>query len=100
MAHLLAQRSASAIIRRVNNKHRKTLELLWMDPVDGNLEWARIEALLKALGCRVIEGAGSSVTFEWRGCKATLHRPHPGKESLRYRVRAIREFLIKTRTES
>jgi hypothetical protein len=24
---------------------------------------------------------------------ATFHRPHPGKEALRYRVKATREFL-------
>ena len=77
----------------VNGKHRKTLELIWAEPVNGNLEWTRIEALLKAIGCRVIEGAGSSVTFEYRGSKATVHRPHPGKEALRYRIRAVREFL-------
>jgi HicA toxin of bacterial toxin-antitoxin, len=77
----------------VNSKNRKTLELVWADPINGNLEWARIEALLKSLGCRVVEGAGSAVTFEWQGRKLTLHRPHPGKEALRYRVAAAREFL-------
>lgn len=65
------------------------------DPVNGNIVWARIEALLLALGCRVIEGPGSAVTFEHGGCRANLHRPHPAKEALRYRVRAAREFLEK-----
>ena len=77
----------------MNNKHRKTLEAVWADPVNGNIEWSRIESLLIALGCRVIEGAGSSVTFDWQGRRATFHRPHPGKEALRYRVRAARELL-------
>jgi len=77
----------------MTSKQRKTLDLVWIDPVNGNLEWARIESLLKSLGCRVVEGAGSSVTFEWQGMKLTLHRPHPGKEALRYRVMAAREFL-------
>ena len=83
----------NAIIRRVNSKHRKTLEAIWAEPVNGNLEWARVEGLLVALGCRVVEGPGSSVTFEWQGRKASFHRPHPGKEALRYRVKAAREFL-------
>ena len=78
---------------RVNNKHRKTLQALLTDPVNGNLEWVRIESLLLALGCRVIEGPGSAVTFENSGHKASFHRPHPGKEALRYRVRDAREFL-------
>jgi hypothetical protein len=68
----------------VNGTHRKTLEKVLADPVNGNIEWARIESLLKAVGCRVVEGAGSSVTFEFNRRKMTLHRPHPNKEALRY----------------
>jgi hypothetical protein len=79
----------------VNGTHRKTLERVLADPVNGNIEWARIESMLKAVGCRAVEGAGSSVTFELDGRKMTLHRPHPGKEALRYRVAAVREFIQK-----
>jgi len=79
----------------VNGTHRKTLEKILADPVNGNVDWLRIESLLKALGCRVVEGAGSSVTFEFNGRKLTLHRPHPGKEALRYRVLAVRDFVQK-----
>ena len=77
----------------MNGTHRKTLEKILADPVNGNVDWLRIESLLKALGCRVVEGAGSSVTFEFNGRKLTLHRPHPGKEALRYRVSAVRDFV-------
>ncbi len=77
----------------MNSKHRRTLEAVLAEPANGNIEWGRIESLLAGLGCRVIEGAGSSVTFEWQGRKASFHRPHPGKEALRYRVKAVREFL-------
>jgi hypothetical protein len=77
----------------VNGTHRKTLEKILADPVNGNVDWIRLESLLKALGCRVVEGAGSSVTFEFNGRKLTLHRPHPGKEALRYRVLAVRDFV-------
>ncbi|KAA0216345.1 MAG: type II toxin-antitoxin system HicA family toxin [Lautropia sp.] len=77
----------------MNSKQRRTLEAVWSDPVNGNIEWARIECLLVALGCRLVEGPGSSVTFEWQGLRATFHRPHPGKEALRYRVKATRELL-------
>lgn len=77
----------------MNSTHRKTLERVFSNPVNGNIEWSRIEALLKAVGCRFVEGAGSSVTFEFGGRKMTLHRPHPAKEALRYRVSAVREFL-------
>jgi hypothetical protein len=77
----------------MNNKHRKTVEAVFANPVKGNIEWARIEALLVALGCTVIEGSGSSVTFEKNGKRAYFHRPHPQKEALRYRVTDARHFL-------
>ena len=77
----------------MNNAHRKTLAAVFAEPVNGALEWRRIEALLLAVGCAVIEGSGSSVTFEKDGLKVRFHRPHPGKEALRYRVRDARSFL-------
>ncbi|WP_281241828.1 type II toxin-antitoxin system HicA family toxin [Thiocapsa roseopersicina] len=42
-----------------------------------------MEALLVAVGCLVIEGSGSAVTFEKDGRKANFHRPHPRKEAPR-----------------
>ena len=56
--------------------------------------------MLQAAGCRVVEGAGSSVTFEFGGRKMTRHRPHPGKEALRYRVLAVREFIVRVGIEA
>ena len=78
---------------QINAKHRKTLEAVFSTPVNGNLEWRKIEALLVALGTQVIEGDGSRVTFLLNGRRTDFHRPHPGKEALRYRVKAVREFL-------
>ena len=92
---MLALLLVSAIICSVNSKHRKTLEALLAEPINGNIEWARIEALLVALGCRVIEVPGAAVTFEHNGRKANFHCRHPAKEALRYRVKAVREFTEK-----
>jgi hypothetical protein len=77
----------------MNSKHQKTLEVIFANPLNGAIEWSRIEGLLLGVGCAVIEGAGSSVTFEKNGIRAYFHRPHPNKEALRYRVKAAREFL-------
>jgi hypothetical protein len=77
----------------MNSKHRKTLEAIFNNPANGSIEWSRIEALLVAVGCVVVEGSGSSVTFEKQGKRAYFHRPHPQKESLRYRVTDTRHFL-------
>jgi hypothetical protein len=70
----------------MNAKHRKTLVAIFADPVNGNIEWRRIEALFLALGARMVEGEGSRVTFFLNGRRADFHRPHPGKEALRYGV--------------
>lgn len=75
-------------------KHKKILLGIFANPVNGNMDWSKIESLLLALGCNKVEGAGSSVTFEKQGIRAYFHRPHPSKAALRYRVKAVREFLI------
>ena len=79
----------------VNSKHRKTLQVLYSDPVNGSLEWRKIEALFLALGAEKDEGKGSAVTFFLNDKRADFHRPHPNKDALRYRVKAAREFLVK-----
>jgi len=79
----------------MKGKHRKTAIAIFQDPINGNLEWSKVEALFIHLGCRVIEGTGSSVTFEKNGVRAYFHRPHPSKAALRYRIKDAREFLRK-----
>ena len=76
-------------------KHRKTLTAIFAKPVNGNIEWSKIEALFVAVGCQVVEASGSGVTFEKDGVRVYFHRPHPGKEALRYRVRDARDFLTR-----
>jgi hypothetical protein len=79
----------------MNKKHQKILKAIFDNPVNGAMQWSDIESLLIAVGCRVIEGKGSSVTFEKEGMKVFFHRPHPQKEALRYRVKDARLFLQK-----
>jgi hypothetical protein len=79
----------------MNNRHRKTLDRVFADPVQAGLAWDEIEALLIAAGARLIEGRGSRVRFEKDGEVETFHRPHPEKEAKRYQVRAARAFLIR-----
>ncbi len=92
---MIAYQLPIAIIFNVNTAHRKTLERVLSDPVNGAIEWSRIESMLKAAGYRMVEGAGSSISFECSGRRLTLHRPHPGREALRYRVLMVREFIRK-----
>ncbi len=77
----------------MNAAHRKTLVAVYAELVPASLEWRRIEALLVAIGCCVIEGNGSRVRFEKDGYIATFHRPHPAKEAKPYQVRDARHYL-------
>lgn len=77
----------------MNSKHTKTLQAVFSKPTPTALEWAKLEALLIAVGCQVIEGRGSRVRFVMNGKIATFHRPHPTKEAKPYQVEHAREFL-------
>ena len=45
----------------MNSKHRKTLAIVFTDPVSGTIEWSAVESLLLAAGARLIAGNGSRV---------------------------------------
>ena len=77
----------------MNSKHRKTLSVIFTDPVNGNIEWRKIESLFLALGALRTERAGSVVSFILNDIRADFHRPHPDKAALRYRVKDVRRFL-------
>ena len=51
----------------MKGRHRRTLEVVFHDPVPGSLQWVALEGLLTAAGARVIEGRGSRVRFEKDG---------------------------------
>lgn len=79
----------------MNGSQTRTLKAVFTDPVSGTIAWSDIESLLKAAGCKVVEGAGSRVRFDKDGVIASFHRPHPAKEAKHYQVRDAREYLIK-----
>jgi len=74
-------------------KHRKTLQTIFTDQINGNIEFRHIEALFLALGATKTERAGSAVSFVLNSIRADFHRPHPDKAALRYRVKDVRNFL-------
>lgn len=67
---------------------------MFSSPTPKNIEWRRVEALLMALGCELIEGNGSRVAFIYEAKRADFHRPHPNKEAKPYQVKAVAEYLI------
>jgi len=48
----------------------------------------------------VIEGSGSCVTFIKGSARLDIHRPHPQKEALRYRIKLVREFINKIKEQN
>ncbi len=81
------------IIYLMNSKHRKTLKIIFTDPINGNIEWRKIEALFLAIGASRTEKSGSAVSFVLNDIRVDFHRPHPDKAALRYRVKDARKFL-------
>ena len=79
---------------KLRAKHRRTLESVFAHPVSGNLRWADIEALVKALGGVVEQGDGSRVHFLLKDRPATFHRPHPRPTADKGAVAAFRKDLI------
>ena len=79
----------------VNSKHKKTLLLIYKDPLQGSIPWDQIESFLIAIGCTVVSSGGSAITIEMNSIRLNVHRPHPNRDSLRYRVKSLRDFLDK-----
>ena len=77
----------------MNSKIRKTLKAIFDDPVNGNIESRKIEALFLSLGAIRTERAGSAVSFVLNDIRVDFHRPHPDKEAVRYRFKDARKFL-------
>ncbi|MFZ3234320.1 MAG: type II toxin-antitoxin system HicA family toxin [Stellaceae bacterium] len=77
----------------MNRRHRRTLGRIFAEPTPADLRWSEAETLLLALGAEISEGAGSRVRVVLSGVRAVFHRPHPGPETSRGLVRAVRDFL-------
>ena len=77
----------------MNNKHKKTLEALFSDPVRSNIAWSDIESLLLALGADVTEGRGSRVRIALNDVRAVFHRPHPENVTDKGAVKSMRRFF-------
>ena len=74
-------------------KHQKTLQLLFSHPVSGNIRWADIEALLKALGAEFSEAEGSRVCVRLFNDRRVFHRPHPLPNTDKGAAASIKKWL-------
>src|SRR5205814_79132 len=74
-------------------KHDKTFAALFADPVRANIRWADAVALLKHHGAAEEALGGSMFAYTLHDMRAVFHRPHPGNQTTKPLVRAIRAFL-------
>ncbi|MCH8326886.1 MAG: type II toxin-antitoxin system HicA family toxin [Bacteroidetes bacterium] len=79
---------------KLNKKHQKILDSIFVEPARSNVIWNDIEKLLKALGTEISQGRGSRVRLYLNGVKAVFHRPHPKKETDKGALKSMRRFLI------
>ena len=78
---------------KLNKRHQKILDSIFVEPIRSNVIWNDIEKLLKALGTEISEGRGSRVRFYLNGVRAVFHRPHPQKETDKGALKSMRRFL-------
>jgi len=81
-------------VKKLNKKHQKILDSIFVEPVRSNVIWNDIEKLLKALGTEISQGRGSRVRLYLNGVKAVFHRPHPKKETDKGALKSMRRFLM------
>ena len=69
------------------------MERIFSRPTLGTIKWGDIEALFRALGAKVEERAGSRVAVVLDQSVQIFHRPHPGPDTDKGAVAAVRTFL-------
>ncbi len=77
----------------LSSKHKKTLKLLFDDPIRSDIAWSRIESLLVDLDAEISEGRGSRIRIALNGIRMVFHRPHPKKETEKGVFNLFKGFL-------
>ena len=78
----------------MNSKQRATLTRIFENPTPTDIPWADIESLITALGGTVVSRKrGSRVGFVLGDHRATLHSPHPERQTGVKTTQAVRDFL-------
>jgi len=93
--HILGALGPERAVSFAMNKARQaTLNALFIRPTKADIRWSAIGSLIRALGGEVTERAGSRVAARLNGVTAIFHRPHPGPETKKGAVEAVRQFLM------
>ncbi|MGD9561663.1 MAG: type II toxin-antitoxin system HicA family toxin [Pyrinomonadaceae bacterium] len=77
----------------MRRKDKKTLDLIFVRPVSGNIRWTDIESLFNSLGAEISEAEGSRVRVFLFNEIRVFHRPHPRPTTDKGTVESIRKWL-------
>ncbi|MGV8059804.1 MAG: type II toxin-antitoxin system HicA family toxin [Smithellaceae bacterium] len=77
----------------MNKKQRKTLSGIYEKPTRCDVAWRDTEALFRAIGADIFEGAGSRVSVVFDKRVLNMHKPHPRGNMKKYAVEKVRDFL-------
>lgn len=77
----------------MQKKHLKTLDLIFKQPISGNIKFKDIESLFIALGGEIIEREGSRIAVVLNGQVKVFHRPHPNPTTDKGAIASIRKWL-------
>ena len=83
----------------MTGKHNKIFSTIFENPINSNIVWKDIEAMLESLGAEISEGKGSRIRIALNGVRAVFHRPHPRKETDKGAVKSMRRFLVEARIQ-
>lgn len=81
------------MLKKMNKKHKRTLEKIVEKPERSDIPWKDIESLIIALGGDITEGRGSRVRIYLNDVRAVFHRPHPKRVTNKGAVSSMRKFL-------
>jgi hypothetical protein len=77
----------------MRKRHLRILKAIFINPVNGSIKWAEIEALFIELGGDVKEREGSRVSVFLFGEVRVFHRPHPSPDTDKGATSSIRKWL-------
>lgn len=77
----------------MRQKHQKTLQAIFNNPISANIKFKDIEALFLALGATITEREGSRIAVVLNGQVMVFHRPHPNPNTDKGAVMSVRKWL-------
>ncbi|MBR0564678.1 type II toxin-antitoxin system HicA family toxin [Azoarcus sp. L1K30] len=77
----------------MSHKHLNLLRTIFQDPINGNIHWREIEALLIHLGASVEPAHGARFRVLLNRVEFFLHQPHHSSTCTKQDIKMLRENL-------